>query len=125
MTNTETYKQRLEEELTSLQKELSAIGIHNPENSSDWVAVPEGVNVTESDPNDAADRVEDWDERRATVAVLEKRYNNLVRALKKIEEGNYGTCEISGEPIEEDRLDANPAARTCKSHLDQEGSLSA
>ncbi|MEK7091498.1 MAG: TraR/DksA C4-type zinc finger protein [Patescibacteria group bacterium] len=40
-------------------------------------------------------------------------------ALAKIDAGNYGLCEISQEPIELDRLEANPSARTCKKHLDQ------
>ena len=31
--------------------------------------------------------------------------------------GTYGTCEVSGEQIEEDRLEADPAARTCKAHM--------
>ena len=41
----------------------------------------------------------------------------MVRELKKIEEGSFGVCEINGDKIEEDRLLANPAARTCKKHL--------
>jgi len=97
--------------------------IHNPEVESDWIATPEGVGVGEPDPNVAADRVEEWDERRALVATLETRYNNVTRALKKIEEGAYGVCEISGEEIESDRLDANPSARTCKAHLEEEANL--
>ena len=37
---------------------------------------------------------------------------------KKIEDGSYGTCETGNDhPIEKERLDANPAARTCKAHM--------
>jgi len=36
--------------------------------------------------------------------------------LKKIEDGTYGICEVGGEEIPEDRLDANPSARTCIEH---------
>ncbi len=124
MIDTEKYKIKLTELLNILQKELEAVGIHNPKNPSDWIAVPEGTGGNEADLNDAADKVEEWDERRATVAVLETRYNNIVRALKKIEDGTYGICEISGKAIEEDRLDANPAARTDKTHMNKESSLS-
>ena len=120
--DTSAYKQRLEEMLKTITHELAAIGIHNPENPSDWEAVPERI-VTEPDPNDVADRIEEWDENRAVVAELEKRYNNIVRALKKIEEGTYDTCEVCGKPIEEDRLNANPAARTDKEHLEEESEL--
>ena len=72
-----------------------------------------------ADLNDVADRTEEYDARRAELAVLENRWNEVRAALKKIAVGTYGICEISGEPIEEDRLDVNPAARTCKEHMDE------
>lgn len=121
--HTAAYKERLEKLLSEVTEELTHIGIHNPENPSDWVAVPEGMSVGEADENVAADRVEEWDERRALVATLETRYNNIVRALAKIEEGTYDTCEVCGKPIEEDRLNANPAARTDKEHMEDESTL--
>ena len=37
--------------------------------------------------------------------------------------GTYGSCEISGEAIEVERLEANPAARTCKAHIEREAEL--
>jgi len=120
--DTAQYKPRLEQELATLTEELKTLGIHNPEVPSDWQATPTDVS-TEADPNIEADRTEDWDERRAIVAQLETRYNNLRRALAKIEAGTFGICEISGEEIEADRLDANPAARTCKAHLNDEADL--
>jgi DnaK suppressor protein len=115
--DTSTYKNRLEEMRASLEAELATLGIHNPDNPSDWIATPEPV-VNEPDPNDVADRVEDWDERRATLSLLETRYNNIVRALERIEEGTYDSCEVCGKPIEEARLNANPAARTDTEHME-------
>ena len=49
---------------------------------------------------------------------LEIRYNDIKDALDKIEKNKYGICEVSGEEIEEERLIANPAARTCKAHME-------
>lgn len=115
--NTDIYKQRLEEDLTNVHEQLATLGIHNPENPSDWTAIPEDM-VGEADGNVAADRVEDWNERRAILGDLEKRYNNIHDALKKIEKGTYGTCEIGNEPIDEKRLQAHPAARTCTLHME-------
>lgn len=123
MTDTAPYKEKLEAELKLVTDELSSIGVVNPDNPNDWIATPEGVDVGEADPNVGADRVEEWDERRAILSQLETRFNNIKRALKKIEDGTYGVCEISGDPIEPDRLDANPAARTCKAHLEEEANL--
>ena len=83
----------------------------------------EGVDANQSDTDLLADVVEEWDERAALVATLERQYNDVTRALGKVKEGTYGICEVGGEPIEEDRLGANPAARTCKAHMNDEGSL--
>lgn len=121
--STHDYKTQLEGMLADITSELSSIGIHNPENPSDWIAVPEELDAEEPDQNLAADSVEAWDERTALVAVLEKRYNGILRALKKIEEGKFGACEICGGAIEEKRLVINPAARTCIAHREDEGTL--
>ena len=40
-------------------------------------------------------------------------------ALEKMEKGTYGICEVCNKPIEEDRLEANPAAKTCKEHMNR------
>ncbi len=119
------YMKELEAELAELTRELTSIGIHNPENPSDWIAVPEGVDANQSDTDLLADVVEEWDERAALVATLERRYNDITRALAKITAGTFGTCEICSAPIESDRLEVNPSARTCKAHMNDEGTLSA
>ncbi len=123
MTDTQTHKEQLEAMLANLIEELKTVGIHDPSNPSDWIAVPEGVDANEADPDLVADVVEEWDERQALVATLERQYNDITRALGKIEKGTYGTCEICGEIIEEDRLSANPAARTNKAHMNEEDTL--
>ncbi len=123
MIETETYKQRLLDERDLLVKELSELGIHNPQVPADWIATPEDPSNAEADKNIVADRKEEWGERRAEIEPLEARYNNVVRALAKIEVGTYGICEISKNEIEPERLDANPAARTCIAHLNDEAQL--
>lgn len=122
MHDTNEMKARLEAELVVVTDELHTLGIHNPDVPEDWIATPE-PDAGESDPNTEADRVEEWNERRAILADLETRYNNLRRALTKIETGTYGVCELSGGPIEPERLAANPAARTCIAHKDHENEL--
>jgi DnaK suppressor protein len=112
----------LTEKLAQVTEELAHIATHD-EHTDDWVAIPVGTETAEADETDEADVVEEWNERRATVSVLETDYRNLKRALSKIAEGSYGVCEISGQPIEDKRLLANPAARTCIAHMDEEGTL--
>jgi len=119
MSNIQTHKAHLEEMLASITEELKTVGIHDPKNPSDWLAVPEAFDANEPDLNSAADTVEEWNERAGLVATLEPRYNNIVRALEKIESGTFGTCEVCEGAIEEKRLAVNPAARTCMAHIEE------
>lgn len=116
------YKTELESQLSALVTELKTIADYNQQ-TDDWEARPVGSEVGEADENVGADVVEEWNERRGIVSQLETRYRNIQHALRKIEDGSYGVCEVSGELIEADRLDANPAARTCKAHLEEESQL--
>lgn len=45
-------------------------------------------------------------------AILEQ----VRRALAKLEEGSYGSCDACGEPIGEGRLEARPWAVRCLQH---------
>lgn len=110
------YAKRLEEEKVRLETELSTIGRRNPSNPSDWEALPPEAGQ-ESDPSDAADLIEGYEANTAILKDLEARYNDVLGALKRLTDGTYGVCTVSGEQIEKERLDADPTARTCKAHL--------
>lgn len=116
MIDTKHFKEKLEAEKKLLEEELGGIAILNPETNL-WEATPDKDMVGEIDDNDAADRFEDFEERTSMVKTLQSRLMDINAALEKIENGTYGTCEVSGEPIEIDRLEANPAARTSKAHM--------
>ena len=118
----EHLKERLETELTAVKSELSAMATEHPD-TGDWVAKPEADTIGNADENVAADVNEDWATRRATLASLETRYRNLQRALEKMAAGTYGVCEVSDEPIEPERLEANPAARTNIANREREDEL--
>ncbi|MCC7469594.1 MAG: TraR/DksA C4-type zinc finger protein [Bacteroidetes bacterium] len=115
--NIENLKGKLLEERATLEKDLNDLGIFDPE-TGDWGAVGE-PGGEEADKNDMGDRDEDFATRANTLAELELRLKDVNDALAKIErnDGSFGKCEVSGEMIEEDRLEANPAARTCKEHM--------
>jgi RNA polymerase-binding transcription factor DksA len=122
MKDTAALRARLEAELLRITKELEAIAVYDRK-TDNWEAVPPPGEMGEADENVEADVAESWGERRSTLAALEIEYRNHKRALKKLADGSYGICEVSGHEIEVDRLDANPAARTCLAHKDEEGSL--
>lgn len=122
MSQHDNFKIKLEEELVRVVSDLQTIAVQHQE-TGDWVAIPANGEVGNADENSAADTVEDWNEKRALMAQLEIRYRNINLALEKIAKGNYGVCEISGEPIEIKRLEANPAARTNMANIDREKEL--
>lgn len=55
-------------------------------------------------------------EREKDESILEQVAGELIdidRALARIEDGTYGTCEACGKPIGDARLEAIPTARFC------------
>ena len=111
------FKELLQNEQALLEKELATVGHVNPENPADWEANATDLNTVNADENDVADTIEEYENNTAILKQLEIRINEVKRALEKIEQGTYGTCEVCNEAIEEDRLEANPSARTCKAHM--------
>jgi DnaK suppressor protein len=114
--DTKKFKETLLAEQALLEGELANIARFNPE-SDQWEATPDTDLMNQSDDNDAADRFEDFEERTSMLNTLQARLTDVKDALKKIEKGTFGKCEVCGEPIELDRLEANPAARTNKIHM--------
>ena len=55
-------------------------------------------------------------EHRAIVGHLRDTLRDVERALAKLDDGTYGTCEVCGEEIAEARLEAMPAAKYCIKH---------
>lgn len=116
--NTKHFMEKLAEELDLLEGELSRVGRPNPENPADWEPTPEDMDITPSDLNDMGDAVEEAGTRIAIEGELENRLGEVKDALARIESNTYGMCEVCDEPIEEKRLEANPAARTCMKHME-------
>jgi len=117
MIETTHFKKELESELATLETELSSIGRRNPDNNNDWEAIPSDTERS-ADENDVADNIESYEENTAVLKHLEIRYNQVKKALERIENGAYGICEVGQEEIEKERLEANPAATTCIKHLE-------
>ncbi|OGG44071.1 hypothetical protein A2841_02060 [Candidatus Kaiserbacteria bacterium RIFCSPHIGHO2_01_FULL_48_10] len=112
------FEEKLLAEKKLLETELAGLGARNPANPSDWMPAKPAGEEFGPDRNDNADIFEEMQDKNAALNELEGRLNTVILALQKIEEGTYGVCEVSGEDIELDRLSANPAARTCKAHME-------
>jgi RNA polymerase-binding transcription factor DksA len=116
MKNTDNYKKILEEEKAKLLKELATIGQKNPSNSSDWQATPTNLDSDSADENETADIIEEFEGNSAILKQLETQLLIVEGALGKIEIGTYGKCNVCGQEISEERLNANPASLTCIEH---------
>jgi len=113
---TEYFRKKLEAEKVKLETEMGSIGRRNLSVPGDWEAVPPETG-TEADIIDQADVVTSRETNTAILADLEARYDSILSALSRIEKKTYGICEVCGEKIEEERLEADPAATTCKKDL--------
>src|SRR3990167_4173291 len=117
MLDKKKIKDKLEKERDILLEELRDMGKLNPE-TGEWEATPEELDFPESDQNDMADRFEDFEARSSMIKILEPRLNNILQALKRLNKESFGKCEVCKKDIEMKRLEVNPAARSCKQHLE-------
>ncbi len=118
--DTNNIKARLEQEEATLELELTDIGhIHNAA-SGNWDGTAGNLEAGTEDQNIYADKVEEELTNESVVNELELRLKNVKRALEKIKEGSYGTCDKCGEEIDADRIEANPAAVLCFKCAEQE-----
>ncbi|MCR4276045.1 MAG: TraR/DksA C4-type zinc finger protein [Candidatus Parcubacteria bacterium] len=113
---TEHFRKKLEAEKVKLETEMGSVGRRNLSVPGDWEAIPTETG-TEADLADQADVVMSRETNTAILADLEARYDSIFSALSRIEKKTYGKCEVCGEKIEEERLEADPAATTCKKDL--------
>ncbi len=76
-----------------------------------------GMNRADDDHfPDPTDRASLETDRNFILRVRDRERKLIVKvkeALKRIEEGTYGICEICGEPISEKRLEARPVTTSC------------
>ena len=116
MLDKKKIKEKLESERDMLLEELRDMGKLNSE-TGEWEATPEEMESPQSDENDKADRFEDYEARSSMIRTLEPRLNSILKALKGLGRESFGKCEVCKKDIEMARLEANPAATTCKKHL--------
>jgi len=111
----EQLRAALEAEKDSLEEELQSHGRVQSE-TGDWQGASTGYDGEQADPLDVADQIEELATNVPLVEDLEERHQDVEDALEAMEAGTYGTCEECGEEIPLERLEANPAARTCIVH---------
>jgi DnaK suppressor protein len=100
----EKQRERLEE----LRAELTGVvrGLEEDQRSQ---AEDEG-DFTEHDSGDMSQSLFDREMDATLEQTIESRLQYVERALQKVEEGTYGICDDTGEPIPRGRLEAMPEA---------------
>ena len=113
--DTDLARQRLADErerLVEVRSTFDAEGL-TEESESD------SVGELSSYDQHQADMGTETFEREKDLSILEQVEAELAdveHALRRLDEGTYGTCEVDGKPIPEERLEAMPATRLCLEH---------
>jgi DnaK suppressor protein len=74
------------------------------------LAVLQNEPLREPDLNDRASSETDWSIELRTRDRQRKLNTKIAAALRRIDDGEYGYCEVTGEPISLGRLEARPIA---------------
>jgi DnaK suppressor protein len=109
------HKNDLEIKLKKLEEEI--LEVAEKESNSTWEPIETEMGEDTADRVDVSESIENYESNASITSDLEKSIIDIKDALEKIESGTYGICEVCQEPIEEDRLDVEPEARTCKVHM--------
>ncbi len=80
------------------------------EESKETLAHLQDGPIQEADLNDRASSETDWGLELRTRDRQRKLTSKIDAALRRIDEGEYGYCQVTGEPISLDRLKARPIA---------------
>ena len=70
-------------------------------------------------PGDAGTETFERTKDLAVGSQIDERLEDIDRALAKLDEGTYGTCEVCGREIDPERLEARPEARYCREHQEE------
>ena len=109
-------KTALEKERELLISELKTIATPDPNLKDDWNVRHfewSEDQITSEEALESDESVNESDEDMKNKALsdhLELRLRDVNNALKRMEDGTYGICEVCKEPIPLERLKANPAA---------------
>jgi len=103
-------KASLLKEKLELEKNLEQIATPLDKKSGDYETSFEEIGT---DKEDNATEIEQYSDNFSVETILEKKLQNIIEALKKMEAGTYGTCENCRKEIDIARLKANPSAKTC------------
>lgn len=115
----EKFKQQLKDSAIQIETELGSIADKDPNMEGDYDARFPNVGTIQSS-DESAMEVTEYERRLPIEHILELRLQAIKSALKRIENGTYGICQVCGQPIDPKRLEVSPEVTTCtKCHLEK------
>ncbi len=107
--DTSVARSRLEEQLAQLQSDDRALLAER---------APADLHVAHlsQHPADYGTDLSDAEREDAVRGAVERTITQIKDALRRIDDGTYGTCIVCGKPIPDERLDARPEAIRCIEH---------
>ncbi|GAB3590300.1 hypothetical protein GCM10027446_04720 [Angustibacter peucedani] len=95
-------RDRAREQVATLERDVDRVVEASEDSNADDEHDPEGATIAF--------------ERAQLMTVLDaarERLRDVEAALVRLADGDYGRCEVCGEPIDPERLVARPTARRC------------
>jgi DnaK suppressor protein len=99
-------RERLETERGEVRRQLDDLGARRDAEGIESPDLNEGF-------ADAGQATAERSSLLTLVRSLRDTLRDVEQALARMDAGTYGLCERCGQPIDEERLDALPAARLC------------
>jgi len=98
----ESEREQTLRRLASLTEDFDAVVAASRDTNADDEHDPEGTTIA-FERSQVASLVRD----------AERHVREIDSAIRRLDEGTYGSCESCGAPIGEGRLEARPVARSC------------
>ena len=113
--DTDTARQRLEDErrrLDELRRKLDETQVRTQPDQE----LHGELSSYDQHPADEGSETFEKEKVLAQIEQTEAQLEDVSRAVARLEEGSYGTCEVCGRDIPDERLEERPAARFCVDH---------
>lgn len=110
--DTTEFRARLEQERERIKNAIDYLHQENPGNMEEELGEL-GGRGTDNHMGDMASVTFDRELDQGLEEGAQQTLEQIERALSRIDDGTYGTCERCGKPIPEERLRARPWATLC------------
>ena len=105
-----TAAKRLEEERTRLQGIRDNLQREQEEATSDTAGE---LSSFDQHPGDSGTETFEMEKNVSLLEQVDDELLEVEAAVQRLERGTYGTCQVCGRPIGDERLEAMPATRFC------------